>query len=224
MTDDLTVPALFTVLVGDDPVRRVAVGGNGSRWEMWEGPGLGWYTTESVVHDVRPLIPEGTPVERVVVLPEDKFEVRSGGAPTLMCGGNRAQDAEHARLLAAIDLRSAAWFLKIAEEFDRRDHAARSAEPTPECDHDSQWFDDRWRCLKCGATTGAEPTPDPLAQARERERVDAVVRTVCPCTCEAAYYERNLTMPGCLWHDGGEDVSLLLQEAGLLAATEGGAS
>jgi hypothetical protein len=67
MTDDLTVPALFTVLVGDDPVRRVAVGGNGSRWEMWEGPGLGWYTTESVVHDVRPLIPEGTPVDRIVV-------------------------------------------------------------------------------------------------------------------------------------------------------------
>jgi hypothetical protein len=184
--------ALFTVLVGDDPVRRLAIRsrGEGSWYGVIRPEGMDW---RNDVHDVRPFIPAGTPVERVVVLPavaEAPVEKR-WDAGRLCLGGEDALSAEDALETAGHLLRRAACQRMIAAAF-----AARAA----------------------------EPTPDPLAQARERERVDAVVRTVCPCTCEAAYYERNLTMPGCLWHDGGEDVSLLLQEAGLLAATEGGAS
>jgi hypothetical protein len=77
---DLTMPALFTVLVGDDPERRVATrqqdeSGRAESWWDWFN-GKEWRPThDDHIHDPVEVVPEGTPVDRIVVLPEDQVVV-----------------------------------------------------------------------------------------------------------------------------------------------------
>jgi hypothetical protein len=120
--------ALFTVLVGDDPVRRLAIRsrGEGSWYGVIRPEGMDW---RNDVHDVRPFIPAGTPVERVVVLPavaEAPVEKR-WDAGRLCLGGEDALSAEDALETAGHLLRRAACQRMIAAAF-----AARAAEPTPD--------------------------------------------------------------------------------------------
>jgi hypothetical protein len=107
MTDDLTMPALYTVLVGDDPVRRVAIRSRGK--DSWYGvirpEGMDW---RNDVHDVRPFIPAGTPVERIEVLEPGQVIVQKS------------------------DLRMATGPGGDTAGWDRLRAAARAAEPTPD--------------------------------------------------------------------------------------------
>jgi hypothetical protein len=151
MTDDLTMPALFTALVGGDPERRVAIRSRG------EGSWYGVIYPESMewrndVHNVRPFIPEGTPVERVVVLPE-VAEVTVDTEGYWHVGDE------------AIGLEDRGVY-----PFDVRLHYALVTAA---------------KMTKILAARAAEPTPDPLAQAREQVR-RAIVRGTWPALREAA--------------------------------------
>jgi hypothetical protein len=64
--NETTMPALFTVLVGDDPVRRVAT--RDWRDDYWVcDAGGSWFPLIDKPRDVQPFIPDGTPVDRIVV-------------------------------------------------------------------------------------------------------------------------------------------------------------
>jgi hypothetical protein len=142
---ETTMPALFTVLVGDDPERLLAVHETDGDWMLWQHPGVfvraqHWQT----VHDVQPFIPEGTPVDRIVVLPEiGEAEQDKDGWLWLVDGVEiLGSFPASQRSWADDDLRRAARRLAVAAAQER--HAAVIA------------------------ARAAEPTPDPLAQARER--------------------------------------------------------
>jgi hypothetical protein len=66
---DLTMPAMSTVLVGDRPERRVGTRVSTGSWRVFSDNTCWWYPAENV-HDVVEVIPDGTPVDRIVVLPE----------------------------------------------------------------------------------------------------------------------------------------------------------
>jgi hypothetical protein len=141
------VPALFTVLVGDDPGRRLATfegSDRGRGYSVNYGSAGWWCRSERLVHDVQPFIPEGTPVDRIVVLPEiGEAEQDKDGWLWLVDGVEiLGSFPASQRSWADDDLRRAARRLAVAAAQER--HAAVIA------------------------ARAAEPTPDPLAQARER--------------------------------------------------------
>jgi hypothetical protein len=132
---DLTMPALHTVLVGDDPVRRVATQRRHGDWHIWTKSDGWWHYYASQIHDVRPLIPEGTPVERIVGLPRTNTpQWMSDGHGWTMGGGvffrGPGMTAEQARDEADEYLTDAADLLALARAIAAR-VAARAAETTP---------------------------------------------------------------------------------------------
>jgi hypothetical protein len=136
---DLTMPALFTVLVGDDPERLLAVHETDGDWMLWQHPGVfvraqHWQT----VHDVQPFIPEGTPVDRIVVVPEVDEAVRQDDGAWLIDGRRWTNDLPKLR-------------------FQRDEHT-----------HCVAVFSAAIAAQEAYEARAAEPTPDPLAQARER--------------------------------------------------------
>jgi hypothetical protein len=157
---ETTIPGMFTVLVGDDPERRVATI-DGPGWQVHLGPTGGWVMYSSrAVHDAVEVIPEGTPVERIVVLPDVGEAVRQDDGAWLVDGQDYFgwTPAQH-RDFAAVQMRTAAKNFAVAAAQDR--HAAYPA------------------------ARADEPTPDPLAQAREQVR-RAIVRGTWPALREAA--------------------------------------
>jgi hypothetical protein len=204
---ETTMPALFTVLVGDDPVRRLATNHPTTNdcWEVYDQD-FGWI--ESKVHDVRPFIPDGTPVDRIVVLPEvGEVTVDTEGYWHM---GDEAIGLED-RGVYPFDVRlhyalvTAAKMTKIL--------AARAAEPKCRKMHG------RWSCCRdashCGAHDTGEtehgrvvwstPDHDPLAQARER-----------------LYRSVNWDHSGATVEVSKSDLAAVVHPP--LAATEGGAS
>jgi hypothetical protein len=200
-SSDLTLLALFSVLVGDDPVRRVAAR-DGGAWAVL-GFEQGWRTYfENQVHDVRPL--------EVVVLPEvGKVVVSPFGS--VYVGPHRTANADDNfdfLVQQASDhlarLRKAAAFV-----------AARATEPTPDLLAPESVRDEVAAVLKRAglwpslAETYADALgdrgllADPLAQARER--LGGIAAD-----------------PSSLDADDAREIAADL--AVLLAATEGGAS
>lgn len=138
---DPTMPGTFTVLVGDDPVRRVATRRR-SRWDVWTGADGWWSHFDSQVHDAVEVIPDGTPVDRIVVLPEVAEALRDPNRRWRVgLSAPLPGDMTRRRAYERVDesLLSTARDLAIAHAIDAEEAAARAA----------------------------EPTPDPLAQARE---------------------------------------------------------
>jgi hypothetical protein len=128
-----TMPALFTVLVGDDPVRRVAT--RDWRDDYWVcDAGGSWFPLIDKPRDVQPFIPDGTPVDRIVVLPE-VAEVTVDTEGYWHVGDE------------AIGLEDRGVY-----PFDVRLHQALVTAA---------------KMTKILAARAAEPTPDPLAQAKE---------------------------------------------------------
>jgi hypothetical protein len=121
---ETTMPALFTVLVGDDPVRRLATNHPTTNdcWEVYDQD-FGWI--ESKVHDVRPFIPEGTPVDRIVVLQPGEVVVDDLTLELAHSALERAAEDDEDRAAAAtLDrLLSPEMYATLA---------ARAAEPTPD--------------------------------------------------------------------------------------------
>jgi hypothetical protein len=139
---DLTMPALFTVLVGDDPERRVAT--RDWRDDYWVcDAGGSWFPLIDKPRDVQPFIPDGTPVDRIVVKGHGVIE--RWIATCDRCGthtGKSCVTPEEAQEV----MRAAGW---------------------------TAYHDGLNACHDCAsviavfvAARAAEPTPDPLAQHR----------------------------------------------------------
>jgi hypothetical protein len=172
MTNDLTMPALFSVLVGAGwfPERRVATRhGADETFEVHYAESGWWACDYSTVHDVVEVIPDGTPVDRIVVLPE-VGEVVPGSVDGMWLVGEVAYyvNGASAEFFAEQAAETLACWRAIAAEYKRRNVAARSAEPVTV---DEFGVRVGLTVLSWGdifAARAAEPTPDPLAQARER--------------------------------------------------------
>jgi hypothetical protein len=138
------MPALFTVLVGDDPERRVATfEGSDRGYGVNYGSAGWWCRSERLVHDVRPFIPEGTPVERVVVLPVVTGEVQT------------VTDNEGREYLTVNGCRGRLVSVLGEDDYARALHDAACVRVL----------------VDLVAARAAEPTPDPLAQAREEAQI-----------------------------------------------------
>jgi hypothetical protein len=141
MTNNLTMPALFSVLVGDSPERRVATLDTrdeiGDWWTRDKIGGEWEWQSRSEVHDVNTFILDGTPVDRIVVLPDvGEVTVDAEDDGFLWCGGIVSSSPANAHSM----LRHAAHTLACWVALDAADQA-RAAEPAR--------------------------SPDPLAQARK---------------------------------------------------------
>jgi hypothetical protein len=234
---DETMPALFTVLVGDDPERRLATrqqdeSGRAESWWDWFN-GKEWRPThDDHIHDPVEVIPEGTPVERVLVLPEVGEVTRSG---EWLDVGGLAHPFEPAILDQIVNkaVRTLAAALK-AQAF-----AARAAEPTPEPEPTREQVTAMFSWLNSDSddrTLGefrrdmgivvAEPTPSPLAQAREAVRDGNAWRVEGGLIADDRQYVEDMIAGG-----GGAPkwlrryravLAAMDSEAALLAATEGG--
>jgi hypothetical protein len=238
---DLLLPALFTVLVGDDPERRVATRTTEGHWRAFSDNAWWWHARETV-HDVVEVIPDGTPVDRIVVLPEvgevsvDQYGVYADGEMfgTEDDDTNWTLAVRNAASTLAVYRKAAAFVAARAAEpplgGEARSSTYKPTEgykplevgPTPETwglrrpDGKCSTYGSREAALHALdvlsappnnehdlalVLVDADPTPDPLAQARERllAEVDAAGPDVV-----------RLTVP------------LSDLRAALLAATEGG--
>jgi hypothetical protein len=127
---DLTMPALFTVLVGEDPQRRVATrqqdeSGRAESWWDWFN-GKEWRPThDDHIHDPVEVIPDGTPVDRIVVLQPGEVVVDDLTLELAHSALERAAEDDEDRAAAAtLDrLLSPEMYATLA---------ARAAEPTPD--------------------------------------------------------------------------------------------
>jgi hypothetical protein len=206
------MPALFTVLVGDDPERLLAVHETDGDWMLWQHPGVfvraqHWQT----VHDVQPFIPEGTPVGRIVVLPEPQ-PVKVDEVGNRACGDGRAV---RTATTSGCQVKIMALLHEVSDyrAIQASIAAARAAEPKCRKMHG------RWSCCRdashCGAHDTGEtehgrvvwstPDHDPLAQARER-----------------LYRSVNWDHSGATVEVSKSDLAAVVHPP--LAATEGGAS